>query len=443
MTRWFGLILAIWLPVATASSNSWLLEDVTLIDGTGSEPSVHMTVEIRDGLISAIYASGSRPAPEGLQVLEVRGKTIIPGLIDSHVHISPPPGTANWQAESAQHLSRVLAGGITSMRDMGGDAIVLGELAQMINQGKMVGPSLHYSAIFGGPSFFADPRTQASAHGGTAGEVPWLRALEAATNFHEVAAQAMATGARGAKFYGNLSGSLMPPLASAAHKMGLMVWSHGTVFPASPEDAVNAGVDVLSHTPYLIWQAEETIPSDYAMRKKGRYGYIAPDHPDLLALYALMAHQGTMLDATLYVFREDVAAQEGAPLDWTPASWAYKATSLAHEKGVSVVAGTDSVGAKEAGSLPNIHTELALLVEQSGLKPVTAIRAATLNGARALGLSAVKGSISKGKQADLVILNSNPERDIHNTRDIFRVLKLGVVYEAADSVESAEVMGPE
>src|SRR5690606_17993922 len=110
------------------------------------------------------------------------------------------------------------------------------------------------------------------------------------------------------------------------------------------------------------------------------------------------------------------------------AAWAAAVTDLAHETGVAILAGTDAVG----GSSPNLHVELQLLVERAGLSPLEAIRAATFNAARALGLAGEIGSIAVGRRADLVVLDGNPADDIRNTQTLRAVVRRGVVFERTE-----------
>jgi imidazolonepropionase-like amidohydrolase len=102
-------------------------------------------------------------------------------------------------------------------------------------------------------------------------------------------------------------------------------------------------------------------------------------------------------------------------------------TRAAWAAGVPVSAGTDSIGVDALGTLPNIHEELALLVE-AGLSPLEAITAGTRNGARAIGIEKTRGTIAPGMAADLVVLSADPLADIHQTRDIVLVFRDGVRY---------------
>jgi imidazolonepropionase-like amidohydrolase len=131
-----------------------------------------------------------------------------------------------------------------------------------------------------------------------------------------------------------------------------------------------------------------------------------------------MARRGTILDATLFVMGD-------APPEIR--RWSSEVTRAAWAAGVQVSAGTDSIGVDAPGTMPDIHEELALLVE-AGLSPLDAITAATRNGARAIGIEAARGTIAAGLAADLVVLGADPLADIHHTRDIVLVFRDGVRY---------------
>jgi imidazolonepropionase-like amidohydrolase len=213
----------------------------------------------------------------------------------------------------------------------------------------------------------------------------------------------------------------------------LRVWTHATVFPAKPSDAVDAGVDTISHSAYLVWEAAPSVPDDYRMRAMGDFGHIEPDAPRILALFDAMEKRGTILDATLLVFKKEAEhhpQRVGAGI----MPWSYAVTKLARQRGVLVDAGTDDAGfpygkdGPELDQPPSVHQEMALLVEHAGFTPLQAIEAATEVGAAALGQSAKRGTVTPGKLADLVVLDADPSHDIHNTKKIDFVVKHGRIY---------------
>jgi imidazolonepropionase-like amidohydrolase len=176
---------------------------------------------------------------------------------------------------------------------------------------------------------------------------------------------------------------------------------------------VAAGVDAVSHASLLAWERPGPLP---AFSDRSRPEPPAPDSPRIRALLREMARRRTVLDATLFVLAD---ARPGV------AAWSAAVTRAAWAAGVPVSAGTDSIGVDAPGTLPNIHEELRLLVEQAGLTPLEAITAATLNGARAIGVEERLGTIAPGKAADLVVLSADPTADIRNTREIVWVFRGG------------------
>ncbi len=112
-----------------------------------------------------------------------------------------------------------------------------------------------------------------------------------------------------------------------------------------------------------------------------------------------------------------------------PLRLAGAVASAAHRRGVTVVAGTDTLGSADAGSLtlPNLHQELELLVTLAGLNPAEALESATRHAAEVLGAGRVRGTVEVGKLADLVVLRRDPLLDIRNTRSIELVMKRGRV----------------
>jgi imidazolonepropionase-like amidohydrolase len=196
---------------------------------------------------------------------------------------------------------------------------------------------------------------------------------------------------------------------------------------------VDAGVDTISHSPYLIWAAAPNVPDDYRGRALGDFEHIKPDAPQILALFKAMKQHGTILDATLLPFEEE-AQHHSKSVGAGIMPWSYAVTKLAHQQGVLIDVGTDSSGLAadahgvDLNALPLEHTEMALLVEHCGFTPIEAIQAATQVSAAAMGQAEQRGTITPGKRADLVVLTADPTRDIHNTGKIAFVVKNGHIY---------------
>ena len=419
------------LPALAAAPKPLLLTHVGLIDGTGSPVRRDMTIEITGKRITAVYPDGSRAAPKDAEVRDLGGKYVIPGLIDAHVHITDAePDIAHYRT----FLHALLLGGVTGIRDMAGDDRLLQYLAEQANSDAFASPDIFYVALMAGPSFFKeDVRAQAASKGEPLGFAPWMQAITAKTDIPLAVAEAKGTGATGIKLYANLPAALVKAITAEAHRQGLRVWTHATIFPAKPSDAVDAGVETISHSPYLVWEAAPNVPDDYKMRAMGDFEHVKPDAPQILALFDAMKKRGTILDATLLVFKNE-AEHHPQSVGAGVMPWSYAVTKLAHQRGVLIDAGTDDAGfpygkdGPDLGQLPSVHQEMALLVRHAGFTPVQAIEAATEVGAAALGQSAKRGTITPGKLADLVVLDVDPSRDIHNATKIDFVVKHGRVY---------------
>jgi len=396
----------------------------TIIDGTGAAPMRDATVVIRGDRISAVYPSGTRPIPAGARVEDLTGKWIIPGLIDAHVHIADASGDI---AHYRDLLGKLLLNGVTGLRDMAGDARTLGYLAREARLDAAGWPNIYYSALMAGPTFFfEDARVAGASRGVLAGAAPWMRAVDETTDIRMAVAEAKGTGATGVKLYANLPATLVKAITAEAHRQGMLVWTHSTIFPAKPGDAVEAGADTISHTAYLIWQAAPRAPVDYQSRAMGDFEHIRPDDPKITALLEQMKEHGTILDATLRVFVQQVDHFGKGVLPWV-----YAVTRAAHNSGVLVDAGTDSGGLanpKQADSGAAVVDEMALLVDQCGFTPEAAIQAATQVSAMAVGQASQRGTVAAGMSADLVVLSADPAADIYNVRKVVEVLKDGKIF---------------
>jgi imidazolonepropionase-like amidohydrolase len=383
------------------------------------------TVAIEGGRITGLYRTGSRPVPSGAKVEDLTGKWVIPGLIDAHLHIADDQGdVGRFQGL----LSKLLRSGVTGLRDMAGDARVLGYLAREARLDGPGWPDIYYSALMAGPTFFnEDARVAGASRGVLVGSAPWMRAVDETTDIRLAVAEAKGTGATGVKLYANLPATLVEAIAAEAHRQGLMVWAHATVFPARPSEVVKAGVDVVSHTPYLVWEGMGSVPPDYRRRAFGDFAGVKADNARITQLIVEMRERGTILDATLRVFAQQIArSEDNAGKGLGP--WMYRVTRAAHEAGVRVDAGTDSQGLGTEGAA--VTEEMELLVRECGFTPVEAIQAATQVSAMAVGQGAYRGAIARGMAADVVVLSADPAADIRNVRKVVEVFKDGKVFRA-------------
>ena len=412
---------------AASAANVLELSNFTLIDGTGAVARPVKTLVARDGVIVSIDGEAyARQKRDRVTQIDLDGAHVIPGLIDTHVHVARFPET---RGRAERILRGAVRGGITAVRDLTGDARTLADVERAIAAREFIGPTVIYSAMFGGPDIYKAGPTASMSPGREPGTAPWTRVVDARSDLPTLVAQAVGTGAKNAKVYGDLDDALATNVIREARRQGLLVTAHGTVFPARPSTLVAAGAGSLSHAPYLVWEAAEVVPDDYQMRTQGAWTTVKADHPKLRALYAQMAKEGATLDATLYIFRKMQSFPPERKVQWSKDAfaWAVEATKLAHRAGVRVTTGTDWFEPEDELGLPHTHEELAILVESVGFTPMEAIVAGTRHGAIALGLEKTHGTIEPGKFADLVVLDADPLADIRNTTAIRFVVRHGDV----------------
>jgi imidazolonepropionase-like amidohydrolase len=425
-----ALICAMGTGLQAQRHQPLVLKGATLIDGSDLSPRRGWTVVIDGDRIADLYPDGMKPTHGDAKIMDLAGRYVIPGLIDTHVHVATDP--KGRDANAAEQLRGALLGGVTSVRDMAGDAIVLRDLARAAENGSVASPRVYFAAVIGGPTFFEDPRTRSAAHGGTPGDVAWLRAITPEADVASVVSAAKSTGASGLKLYADLPPRTVEALAKEAHKQGMKVWSHATIFPSRPSDAVSGGVDAVSHAILLYWEGGSSVPDRYHAREtRAVYDSVDAKGAAICSLFAEMKKRGTVLDATLFISSrlESAPPGTGGMVDPKRAvQWMYDATRQANELGVAVAGGTDGMMPGSLAELPNIHREMELLVTRAGFTPAQAITAATLNSARAIGIEREVGTIAIGKAADLVVLEANPLEDIRHTRRIELVVKRGTIH---------------
>jgi hypothetical protein len=378
------------------------------------------TIFIRAGRIVEIAEAQDGTPEPGSEYLDLRGHYAIPGLVDSHVHLSlgaDDPVTA---------LRAAFYGGVTAVRDMGGDEGVVKRLAERSRRNEIPEPRVYFAtAVRGSASFDA-----ATGRGMLLGHRPalplWLRnVVEGESGIESIIERARESGATGIKLYSDLPLHLLKALSAVAKRRGLRVWGHARIFPHRPSEGLEAGVEVISHSSQLAF--EETNGPDNG----DVYRLVSPDSAAVTRLFQAMRDRGAILEPTLQA-SFSIARTGGidrSHLARVPSlAWACRVTRHAREQGVRVVAGTDRLNERGPGHFPNIHNELELLVLHGGLTPLEAIGAATRTAARVLGNDDVFGTIAVGKWADLVILRADPSRDIRNTRKVALVIKAGAVY---------------
>ncbi|MDZ4675332.1 MAG: amidohydrolase family protein [Gemmatimonadota bacterium] len=390
-----------------------VVESVTVVDAATGTLLPNRRIVIRGDSISTVEPITAAAPSDATRTVNGEGLFAIPGLVDHHVHLS---------AGMESTLERAVRGGVTLVQALAGDNRVAGYLAIAVQSGRLRGPEIAYASVMAGPEFFTDPRFINAGAGYAPGTSPWAQAVTAQTDLPLAVAAARGSGAEVLKLYAMMDADLVAALTHEAHRQGLRVVAHGTVFPARPSDLVAAGVDVLTHAPYLSWQGAATITANQAWdRRDGPYATVPPNGPAMTGLVQAMARAGTHLEPTLWVFNR-------APADSLLQRWANVLIRAADAARVPILAGTDGLVDDDSTALPNIHKEMALLVA-SGLSPARALAAATIVPARLMGRGNTHGRVAAGRVADLVLLTANPLVDISATTRIRYVIRRGEILE--------------
>jgi imidazolonepropionase-like amidohydrolase len=248
-------------------------------------------------------------------------------------------------------------------------------------------------------------------------------------------AMARGTYATAIKIYADLPGERVKAIAAEAHRQGFPVWAHAAVFPASPRDVLDAGVDVVSHVCMLGYQVSAPIPQSYEDPSPVDLTAVgAGENPQIVALFEQMKAQGTILDATVRVYVEQEAewakTRKGRP-PRCPSELVYRMTAQAFRQGVAISTGTDGE-TRAADPYPALHEELELLADKVGMPPLQVIRSATQVAARAANHEADMGTIAPGKLANLVFVKKDPLQDVSNLRTVVFTVKRGKVFPRGD-----------
>jgi imidazolonepropionase-like amidohydrolase len=398
------------------------------------------TVIVDKGLIAAVFPSRETKVPAGAQIIDGRGKTLLPGLWDCHMHV----GT---DFSGLQELSM----GVTSIRDPGNDDSQTMDRRQRATAGQLLFPNVYASSLIDGKGTYT---------------AQVANVANSETEAVALVDKAKQNGFIGVKFYGTLNKDWLPAAAAEAHKQGLHVHGHIPV-GMRPLAAINAGYDEITHINWIVMEAmpDSVIkesngimrfegPGRFAkdldlnskaitdivstMAAKGIYsdptmvafeGLYFPENGDLSPAYAPFV--GTLPPATERGFRVGGFA---VPKDLTRAhyraSWAKMVQLLGkmHKAGVPIVAGTDGAGIE-------LVRELEIYVE-AGLTPAEALATATIVPAKLVGQDKKTGSIKVGKVADLVLVDGDPSKRISELRNT-RVIVLGGKLLDADALRTA------
>jgi imidazolonepropionase-like amidohydrolase len=404
----------------------------TLIDGTGAAPVADAAVVIRKGRIVATGPRSKVKIPKHANVVDAKGKFILPGLWDMHAHF-----------EQVEWGPIYLAAGVTTVRDCGNELEFITAVRDAIAQGRGLGPRLLLAGVVDGT-------------GPLALGVERVDTLEQARSwvdrYHDARFQQM-------KIYSSVKLEELKAVTDEAHRLGMTVTGHVpeglTAF-----QTVEAGQDQINHISYIADIMHAPLP-ETATRADRRNAIINIDlnSPESQKALAFLKDHHTVVDPTIALYELFTATTAKPPASFEPgvnkiaAELAGQVTDVEppnetsdarekvfqkqvaivgalHRAGITIVAGTD-----QAVPGHSLHREIELYV-QSGFTPLEAIQSATTVPAHVMGLDKELGTIETGKRADLILINGDPLQDIHNTRNVEYVITNGTMYHTAELWQS-------
>ena len=445
-----------------------VLEHVQIIDGTGAVPMADRNLVIEAGKIAAITAGADVPPSEGVSILNLRGYSVMPGIVGMHEHLFymarpnlsadnsyDSPALFHQMSFSAPRL--YLANGVTTARTAGSIAPYTDlRLKQAIESGVLPGPHLDVT----GPYLEG------------AGNNPNLQMhqLTGPADARETVAYWADRGVTSFKAYTHITREELSAAVKEAHRRGLKVTGH--LCSVTYAEAVQIGIDDFEHGFFVNTELDPDKRPDSCSASGGDYTleHMNSGGADANRLIALLISHHVAVTSTLPSTAAGVPGEttpDGRPL-LQPAVLAAMAPSVREAylysrnrlrspqnnaaellrrdmelerafvaAGGLLLAGPDPVGFN--GLLPGFadHTEIELLVT-AGFTPVQAIRIATLNGATYLGRQDQIGSIATGKNADLVVMKGDPAARITDIENVEIVFKDGVGYDTQKLLDSVK-----
>jgi len=413
--------------VVAAQSTAIAVTNVTLIDGTGARPRV-VTVIVEGDRIAAIGRSGRERMPTGAMIVDGRGKYLIPGLWDMHVHIG-------GYEEGTKVLPRLVAYGITGLRDMASPVDDILRLRRESADGTLLGPQIVAAGpILQRPLPFRTP--------------PLVRTVTD-TDAKQVVDDLQAKGVDFIKVGDTLTRDAYFGIASEAKRLGLPFVGHLPVSVTALE-ATQAGQRSIEHfgsagfrnvliacssaEAELMSEVRDALASALAGgpspdEKLYRSEFLTRlvetyDRRKAIALFNAFKKNGTWQVPTFGALRSvwDARRAQLNPDDAAATDRAAKKTvemfADMQKAGVKVLAGSDL---PVSNGVPPIHDELVALV-RAGMTPLEALQASTRNAAEFIGRLADEGTVEVGKKANLVLLEADPLTNIANTRGVAAVV---------------------
>src|SRR6266478_2666769 len=449
-----GRVMRTVLPVAlaivashAAMADVVVLKGATIIDGTGRAPQQNAVLVLDGERILAVGAPAKVKVPRRARVLDLTGRTIMPGIINAHGHVGLVAGGQNradaYTRENVQpQLLQYERYGVTSVLTLGLNRDLVYELRDEQRRGAVPGASLFTAGRGIGAPDGAPPVPVAPDQ------------VYRPTTPTEAVAAVQETAAHKPDFvkiwvddvfgkFPKMEPAVFKAVIEAAHAAGIKVASH-VFYLADAKAVIENGVDALAHSVRDQPVDDELVAM---MKKRGTF-YVATLNVD--ASFFALADDPALLDDPFLTsalapesvqqfrsseYRAKVAADPNVPKARAALANGMRNLKTLHDAGVHLAFGTDS-GANPA-RIPGWaeHRELELMV-RAGLSPMAALVAATRGSASMLGASD-RGTLQNGKRADFIVLQANPLEDIRNTRKLVSVWHAGREIPARDVAAAA------
>ncbi|MFQ5790233.1 MAG: amidohydrolase family protein [Acidobacteriota bacterium] len=424
-----GALLLI-TPPLPAQDPGLVIEGGTLIDGTGRPPVENVTIVVEGNRIRSI-STGPIRVPEGAQRVNGRGKYVIPGLMDVHVHLRGGRSSKGAPDQDEQAGIRALHGylysGVTTIYDAGNNPDHILLLREKERSGQIVSPRIFATGSIvtapgghGGPSAvtvedWARDRPKLDAHIARKPDI-----LKITQDEHGWGTRPMINF---------MPVELLEKIIRYYNEHGIRTTIH-TSNELRSWEAIYAGIDTLAHPviqapvseKYLNMMKVKKVPQVSTLTIGEGYSRLV-EHPEFLdqPLY-----QATLAPNVIDRLRNRIRNQ-WEERRWT--QWMKVMTPVAQEnlRKLNEVGGIVALGTDQSLG-PAVHRELELLVA-GGISPLDAIKIGTQNAAIFLGREHDMGTVEAGKLADLVLLDADPSQDIDNTKRIHLVIKDGHIIE--------------
>jgi imidazolonepropionase-like amidohydrolase len=406
-----GLAVTLATLSATAQTSTLVITGVNVVDAAAGRILPNSTVTISGDTIASLVSEG--PIPAGVQVVDGRGKYLIPGLWDMHAHM---------EASGESWLPLHVANGVTGIRDMGSDLDVILRMRDATSSGRTLGPRI----VAAGPILDDAP-----------GNWPFRLRVRNAEEGRSAVVLLQRRGVDLIKVHNHTPRTAFFGIAEEARRQKLPLAGH-VPMNVTAEEAVDAGMTNIEHLSEMrLWmpcsggreyRRDACRPFFEMLARRGIW-----QTPTLGAVSELatigtpassisaeqIAYAGKQLRGMWAGNQKLFATPEVIRMMKARAQVAAVVTSDMAKAGVGILAGCDALIAGFC-----VHDELSAMV-RAGMTPVSALQTATINPARYLGREKTFGSIAPGKVADLVLLDANPLDEIGNVRRIHAVVVAG------------------